>query len=150
MGIQKLNNKGMQIKLAFFAVIAVSVALIASGVWVSQWNSKYESGIMYDLKGLNKLDEVSGTAGSQQGRLSPNSPDPGSDFETNTYRGAFGIISNIYEPFRIVFGEGGMIDSITDRWGIPNYIRQALVTLIIIAFTFALVAIIFRIPGGKV
>ena len=38
-----------------------------------------------------------------------------------------------------------MIDSITERYGIPDYIRQGLVAMFIFAILFAIIAIIFRL-----
>lgn len=143
------NKKGLVFRDAFFAVIIASVAIIAIGIWVNDWNIQYGSGLTYDLGDYDELDSMSGEAQSQKGNVSVKTSFDTGDFEGTSLRGVFGVLNNIYTPFRVVFGEGGMIDSVTERWGLPNYIRQMLVTLIIISITFALVAIFFRKPGGK-
>ncbi|KKL04705.1 hypothetical protein LCGC14_2613360, partial [marine sediment metagenome] len=71
------------------------------------------------------------------------------NFEGTSLRGAFGVLNNIFTPFRVVFGNGGMIDSLIERWGLPDYIGKALLTIMIISITWALIAIFFRRPGGK-
>lgn len=141
-----MNKKGLEFKLAFFALIAVSMSVIAIGVWVNTWNENYGSGLDYDLGEFNELDEVSGEAGTQQSGITIKSTNTGEEFEGTSIRGVFGILNNIYAPFRIVFGNNGMIDSVTERFGMPDYIRQGVVTMMIIAITFALVAIFFRLP----
>lgn len=140
-----MNRKGLELKSSMFAILIVGVFAVASGIILSGWNNQYNSGLTPDLEGFNKIDIISEQTKTQQGKISTNDPDPGSDAEANTFRGVYGILANIYEPFRIVFGEGGMIDSVTDRFGIPNYIRQTLVTMMIASLTFAIAAIIFRI-----
>jgi len=148
----KMNKKGLVFQNAFMAIIVVSLAIIAVGVWVNDWNTTYSSGLTYDLGDYDKLDSMSGEASGQQGNISVKSSfaaSSGTDFEGTSLRGVFGVLNNIFAPFRVVFGDGGMIDSVTERWGLPDYIRQAFVTMIIIAITFALVAIFFRKPGDK-
>jgi len=139
------NKRAMQFQAAFFSIIAVSVAVIAAGVILADWNITYGSGIAQDLGGFNKLDDISGTAQSQKTGVTVKSSNADVNFEDSSIRGVYGVISNIYEPFRIVFGDNGMLDSVTERLGLPDYIRQALVTLMIMAITFALVKIIFRL-----
>jgi len=140
-------NKQGGIKTAFFSIVAFSMLIIAIGVWVGDWNETYGSGLTYDLGDYNKLTDASDEAGSQQGDISVKSSTAGEDFEGTSIRGVFGLLNNIYSPFRVVFGEGGMIDSVTDRFGVPNYVRQGLITIMIFAITFALVKIFFRVPG---
>jgi len=147
MGIQnlKMNKKGLELKGAFYAVIVIGLVITAVGVVVNDWNIKYNAGLTYDLQEYDKSGQISDEAGVQQGKLTPDDPDPGTDSEASTFRGVYGIISNIYSPFRTVFGDGGMLDSATERFGLPDYFRQALVTMMIIAFTTAIIAIIFRL-----
>ena len=144
-----MNKKGLVFRDAFFAIIIASMAFIAIGVWVEDWDEKYDSGLTYDLDEYDKLSEMSGTAKGQQGNISVEGSFDVADFEGTSIKGVFRILNNIYEPFRIVFGDDGMIDSITERWGLPDYVRQGLVTLMILAITFALIAILFRRQGGK-
>lgn len=146
----KTNKKALSFKLAFFAIIAVGMIIIALGTWVNEWNDDYSSGLTYDLGDYNKLDEVSEEAQSQQTRITVKSTGTGEEFESTSIRGVFGILNNIYEPFRIVFGNNGMIDSITERFGMPDYIRHGLVSMMVISITFALVAILFRLNRRNV
>jgi len=143
------DKRALQFKAAFFAIISVSVVIIASGIWVNDWNSKYNGELTYDLQGLDKLDEMSATASTQQGNMSVKSSfSDVTNFEGTSLRGVFAVINNIFVPFRVVFGQGGMLDSIVERWGLPDYIRQAIITFIIFAIIFAIIAILFRKPGG--
>lgn len=143
--MKKMNKKGLEFKLAFFAIIAMSMAIIAVGTWVNEWNADYNAGLDYDLSDFDRLDDVSDTASDQQDGVNIKSTTTGEEFEGTSIRGVFGILNNIYAPFRIVFGNNGMLDSVTERFGLPDYIRQGLVTFMIIAITFALVAIFFRL-----
>lgn len=135
----------MELKSALFAIVITSMMIVAIGVIVNGWNTRYSSGLTYDLGGYNELDAISGTAQSQQGSINPQSGEASSDFETGMFRGGYGIITNIFAPFRIVFGNNGMIDSLTERFGLPDYIRQGIVTLMIFALIFSIIAIIFRL-----
>ena len=140
-----MNKKGLQFKSAFFSIVAVSLIIIAVGIVVGDWNTTYDSGLTYDLNDLNKLDEVSTEAQTQKEGVTVKSSNTGEQFEDTSIRGVFGILNNIYEPFRVVFGDNGMLDSVTEKFGLPDYIRQAIVTMMIMAITFALVAIFFRL-----
>jgi len=144
------NNKGLVFKNAFYAIIVASVAIIALGLWIDEWNTDYGSGLTVDFDDFDKLDEISNEAIGQQGNISIKSSfTEGADFEGTSLRGVFAVLNDLYRPFRVMFGEGGMLDSLTDRWGMPDYIRQGLVTLMIMSITFAIIAIFFRKPGGK-
>jgi len=140
-----INNKqGVQFKLAFFAVVALSMVVISTGVIIEDWNTKYNSGLTYDLSDYSKLDEMSASAKGQKGNISvKSSAQDESNFEGTSIRAAFGIINTVYAPFKVVFGNGGMLDSVTERFGAPDYIRQGIVTMIFIAFTWAIVTILF-------
>ncbi len=148
-----MNKKGLVFKNAFFAIIIVSASIIATGVWIGDWNTNYNSGLTYDLQDYNKLDSMSQTAQAQKGNMSVKSSfDAGqgaTNFEGTSLRGVFGILNNIFNPFRVVFGDGGMIDSVTERWGLPDYIGEIILTLMIFSIIYALIAIFFRKPGGK-
>lgn len=145
MGLMK-DKRGLEFRSAFFAVIVMSMAIIAIGVMVDGWNESYNSGLLYDLSEYDELDTISGEAKDQQGKVNIKSTNTGEEFEGTSIRGVFGILNNIYAPFRIIFGDGGMIDSVTERFGMPDYIRQGLITMMVISITFALVAILFRLP----
>jgi hypothetical protein len=139
------NKKGLEFKLAFFAIIAMGLIVVSVGVWVDEWNDDYDSGLVYDLDEFDSIDSVSSEAGSQRESVIVKSTNTGEEFEGTSIRGVFAVLNNIYAPFRIVFGDGGMLDSVTERFGAPDYIRQALVTLMVIGITFALIAVFFRL-----
>jgi len=149
--IKKMNKKGLVFKQAMFALVAFSVLVIATGAWVSEWNSDYNSGINYDLNEYDNLNDLSSDAQAQREIIGIKSAatDSSINFEGTSIRGVFGMLSNIFENFRMVFGAGGMIDLISTRLGLPNFIGQALVTLMIMGIVFALAAIFFRLPRGS-
>jgi len=139
----------MEFKSAFFAIIITSMIVIAVGVIIGGWAIEYDSGLSSDLGDYNKLTNASNDAQSQQGRISPQSGEASSDFETETFRGGYGIITNIFQPFRVVFGDNGMIDSVTERLGLPDYVRQGIVAMMVFAITFSIVAIVFRLSRSS-
>lgn len=146
----KMNKKGLEFKLAFFALISFSMIIIAVGVILSSWNVTYDSGITTDideLNALNALDASTDEARSQQAGINPESQstEPGSRFEDRTFRGGFGIINSIFGAFNIVLGENGMIAAISQQFGIPNYIWQGILTMMTIAITMGIIAILFRL-----
>jgi len=135
----------MEFKSAFFAILIVGMIITASGIIISEWAGEYNSGISSDLEAsLNKLAETSEEAEEQKGRINPQSGEASSDFEQETFRGGYGILTNIYAPLRVAYGRGGMIDSIMERFGIPTYIWQVITAMIIFSITAAIIAIIFR------
>lgn len=142
------GKKGLQLKKAFFAVIVLSMVIIAVGVIIGEWNTEYDAGLEYDLGSYNKLTSMTNEASNQQGSLSSENPGSGSDFESETFRASYGIITKIFTPFEVVFGKEGLLAAVTNRFGLPDYVRQGIVALCVFAFIFAIVAIIFRIPGG--
>jgi hypothetical protein len=142
----KKDKRGLEIKSAFFAVVIVSIAVIAVGILLDEWGGIYNPPFNQDLQEYDRLDEMSAEASQQQGNISVKSATQGEEFEGTSIRAVFGILNNIYAPFKIVFGNNGMIDSITERFGLPDWVRQGIVTLMVIAITMALVAIFFRLP----
>lgn len=150
--INKKNKKGLIFKNALFALIIISMAIIAIGTWVGEWNVKYDSGLTYDLGDYNELDTMGEYATSTQGNMSAKSSfdtTSGGDFEGTSLRGAFSVINNIFKPFSVVFGDGGMIDSIETRWNIPNYITIGFVSIMVLAIIFAIIALFFRKAAGE-
>ena len=143
MGIQKLNKKGLQFKTTFFAVIVVSMAIIAAGTIVGEWSGKYNSGLTYDLGEYNNLDEMAQEAQTQQGRVTPDDPDPssGADFEGKMLRGAYGIIGRIFTPFVAVWN---MFESVEKRFGLPSYIAEGVIAMITFALITTLMALFLR------
>ena len=149
---KQMNKKGLKFKDAFFSVVIMGMLIVAIGVIIGKWNDDYGSGLTYDLDEYNQLDKLTSESQAQRGNISVKSSVEGSDgnFEGTSLRGVFGVLNNIYAPFRIVFGDGGMIDSVTERFGLPDYIRQGLITMMIMAITFALILIFFRRSGSSV
>lgn len=148
-----MNKKGFEFKGGIFALIVVSMLIYGVGVWIGSWSPHYDSNITYDLGEYNELDTLSSYATSTKGDLPAKSSfdtTGGGDFEGTSLRGSFSIINNIFTPFNVLLGEGGMIDSIEDRWHIPNYITIGIVSMIIIAIIFAIIALFFRRESGKV
>ena len=145
-----LNNKrGLVFRNAFYAIVIVGMLIYAAGGIITEWSGDYDSGIVYDLNDLDKSGEMSNIVQDNQGSITPQSSESGTDAESSTFKAVFGIITNIFKPFRLVFGDGGMIDSIGERFNIENYYLSIIVTMMGAAVIFAIIAVIFRIPGGK-
>jgi len=140
------DKRGLELKKAFFSLVAISMVIIAIGVIIGDWNSHYDSGLTYDLESdYNKMSGISGEAEAQRGNISASSassPESG-DFEGTSIRAVFGILNTIYTPFKVVFGNNGMLDAVTERFGLPDYIRQGFVSIMVFAVTFALITIFF-------
>ena len=142
------DKKGLEFKSALYSLIVMSMMIIGIGVWIGDWNEKYDSGLTYDLGEYERLDELSSYASGTKEDISVRGTvDTASgDFEGTSLRGAFAIINNIFQPFRVVFGQGGLIDSIEDRWGIPNYITMGFVSIAVLGIIFSIIALFFRRP----
>jgi len=144
-----MNKKGFQFKNAFFSLVVVTMSVIAIGVIMGEWNFKYNTGTTSDLGVFDVSGNLQNQSGGFQTKLSSGDPDPNEDSETSTYRGVYGILGNIYSTFNLAFGEDGMIDSLTKRFGLPDYVRQGIVTLIFAAIAFSLMAVIFRLARSS-
>ena len=145
------DKKGFEFKKGLFALIIISMSIYGIGIWVNEWNTKYDAGLTYDLYEYNELDTLSEYATSTKSDLATKSSfdtTSGGDFEGTSLRGSFSVINNIFTPFNVVFGEGGMIDSIEDRWNIPNYIVIGIISMMILAIIFAIIALFFRKGDG--
>ena len=144
MGIQiMMDKRGVQLKSSFFAVIVVSMVIIAVGIIIGEWDTKYQSGLNYDLSEYEDLSTFSGEAQTQKGQITPQDADPGTgDFEGQTFRGAYGILGRIFLPFNSIFN---MLESIETRFGLPSYVMEGVLTLMFFSLIFGLVAIIFRL-----
>jgi len=138
------NKKGLQFKSSFFALLIVSMVITGVGIWIADWNTHYDAGLANDLGEFSKTNTLSGEAQSQKEGISPQSA-PGANFEDVTFTGSFGIINSLHESFSIVFGEGGLIDSAAERFGIEDYVTVTLIAMMVIAITFSIIAIIFRL-----
>lgn len=134
----------MEFKSTFIAILIFSMIMIAASLIVSEWADVYSSGITPDLQEFDKSSTVIGQAETQKGKINPQSGEASSDFETETFRGGYGILTNIFSPLRTIYGEGGMIDAIGTRFGLPTWLIQIVSAAIIIAIIFTLLAIIFR------
>jgi len=141
------GKKGLVFKNALFALIVIGMVIYGIGVWIGEWNTKYNSGLTYDLGNYNQLDTLSDYATSTKGNISTQSSfdtTSGGDFEGTSIRGSFSIINNIFTPFNVLFGSGGMLSSIQDRWNIPSYIMIGIISMMVLAIVFALIALFFR------
>jgi len=138
-----MNKKGVQIKSALFAVVIISMAIIAIGVWGQGWSDNYGSGITYDLDEYQDLRSLSGEAEEERGKITPTDPDPGAgDFEGKIFRGGYGILGSLFSPFTSFFN---MIESLEDRFGLPSYIAEGILTLMFFALISAIITVIFRL-----
>lgn len=138
------NKNGLVFKNALFALVAISMAIIAIGIWIDDWNTQYNSGLTYDLGNYSKLDEMSTYASSSQGNLSTKTSLDTGDFEGTTLKGVYAILNNFFTPFDVVFGNGGLLYSIQDRWKIPSYITITIITLFTMAIILAIIAILTK------
>lgn len=145
MGFQNMNKKGLEFKLALFAIIGLSMIITAVGILVGAWSSHYNANLANNLDEYDVSDDSSQTARDQRAGISPQSSDPGSDFEARSFRGGFGIINSIFNAFDVVLGRDGLLGSITQRFGVPDYIRQGILAMMTIAITMGIIAIIFRL-----
>jgi len=136
----------MEFKLTIFAIIIFSLVIISAGVIINEQATKYSSSASSDLADdFNKLDDISGSAETWQGNINPQSGEASSDYESETFRGGYGIITSIFAPLRVVFGSDGIIQSAGERFGIPTYVIKTLIVMFSIAITFGIVAIVFRL-----
>ena len=145
------DKRGLEFKKALFALIIIGMAIYGIGIWVGEWSDNYSSGITYDLGDYDKSDTLSSYATSTQGNLSTKSSfdtTSAGDFEGTSIRGAFSIVNDIFTPFNVLFGSGGMLSSIQDRWNIPDYIMIGIISMMILAIVFALIALFFRKAEG--
>lgn len=141
---KNIGKKGLELKTTLFALVCMGMLFIAVGVMVDQMGEEYNSGVTSDLGGYSKADELLTEAEKQKGGISPQSPETSTDFETTTYRGSYGIITNIFTAARLVFGATGLIQSLAQEFGVPSYIIVGLITMFIFAVIFAIVSIVFR------
>ena len=141
-----MNKKGLQLKNAFFAVIAVSMFIIAVGVVVGEWGKQdiYNSEITYDLsEDYNKLDTMADEANVQKGKVTPQDPDPGTgDFEGKMFSGGYGILGRMFTPFNAV---RNMFNSVEQKFDLPDYVGEGVMALMVFALIFSIIAIIFRL-----
>lgn len=138
------DKKGLQFRNAFFAIIILGVIVVAMGNIIAEWSYFYDSGITWNLGGFDQSSGVYDTVGIYLNSTNPDSPEIGSDYQSNIYQAAYGIITNLISPFAMVFGENGMLYSIATLFHIPNYIIIAIVSMMLIALIFAFISIIFK------
>jgi hypothetical protein len=150
MGIETIklikDKRGIVIKNAFYAVLIFSALIIASGVIIVDWYNQYGVNTPGSLEEYNTLQTVYGDIQSQEEKITPNDPSSGDlSFESNTYRGVYGILTSVLTSFKLVTAEGGMIDSISNRFGIPSYVSQLIIAMILISLITGIAAVIFRL-----
>lgn len=141
-----MNKKGLQIKSMFFAVIVMSMVILAVGSILIDWDSVYSSGVSYDLDDdYDALDEFAGEARTMRGNITPKDADPGTgDFEGKIFSGGYGILGRLFSPFNTVWS---MFESIEQRFGFADqaYIRKGVLAMMFIAIVTTIIAIIFRL-----
>ena len=145
MGFQGMNKRGADLKSAFFSVISFSLIVISIMLLTNGLNSHYRTNDDINISQYERLDDISSTATQQQGRISPDDPDPGQDAESSTFRAVFGILTNVFAPFNTVFGSDGILEVVRERFGLPAYVVQGIVAMMIISLIFTLIFIIFRL-----
>lgn len=137
------NKRGQTIKMAMFAVVVTSMVVIAIGIIGQGWSDNYNSGVTYDLQEYEDLDSLSEEAQEQRGKITPTDPDPGSgDFEGKIFRGGYGILGSIFQPFTATFN---MLESIEDRFSLPSYLIEGILTLMFFSLIVAIISVIFRL-----
>ena len=143
MGFSRMNNKGLTVRSMFFAAVVASCIIIAAGVLMGNWGEKYSSGITYDLGEYSNLEGYSEQAQIQKNKIAPSDADPGAgvDFESKMFRGAYGIIGGIFSPLTNVFN---MVNSITNRYGIPSYVTTTILSLMFFAVITLIISSLLR------
>jgi hypothetical protein len=142
--IKRMNKKGLQFRNAFFSIIIIGMVVYAITAILGGWNEHYDAGLSVDLSSFNKGSEVSATVEGYEGKVSPEDPNTNTDFQSNTLQAVYGIITNLVAPFRVVFGQDGMLDSIASMANIPDAYITPIMTMMILSIVFAIVAIIFK------
>jgi len=136
------DKRGVQMKNALFAVVVVSIVILATGVIMGEWNGAYNSGITYDLEDLQDVEGMADTSYDYSQRISPTDDDTGKgDFEGKMFRGGYGILGTIFSPFTPTIN---IIKSVGARFGIPTYLIKGIISLVLISLTIMVIAIIFR------
>ena len=141
----KMNKKGLELKSGIFALIAFSFMMFAAGTITSEWNTIYGSNSNANTGDLDRLENVSSLTSDWRGQITPNDVESGDDAEASTFRGVYGVLVGSFRSFDIVLGSDGIIDSLFERYALPNYLKRMLITLVLVGITFALTAIIFRL-----
>lgn len=147
--LMKMNKKGLEFKAGMFAIVAVSMLVLAFGVIISRQADRYGTSAVSEIGAYDKLSEISGTAEGYESSLTPEDPQPGDDPETSTFSGVYGIITGVFGAIDIVVGDDGMIDSLIVQFGLPTWVRQGIISMIFIAVAFSIVAVIFRLSRSS-
>lgn len=144
-----MNKKGLQLNALFTAIVLASMVIIAVGVIIGDMNEQYGSGVDYDLEtDFNKLNETVGHSDNLRGLIT--NEDIGTqsgDTESNLFLGGYNSILQVLNPFDDI---NNMLESLEKRFGLPDYVGQGLLALLILGIVFAIIAIIFRTGGSTV
>ncbi len=143
------DKKGLMLKNLFFAIVFISMSILAIQAWTSDWSTKYNSGINSELEKYEKMDYMTDQANRMSGNMSGQDPGTSGDFEGTILRSVFGIINNIFKPIEIVFGKNGWINSVATELGLPSYVSQGIITLIIFSLIFSIIAILFKLTRSS-
>jgi len=139
------SKRSVEFRSAFFAIVAVSLVAISVGNILTNMSSDYNVDIPYDLQPFDSLEEMQSTSQTQVESITVKSSVSGENFEGTILKGVASTLNTIFLPFNIVFGNNGMLDIISDRFGIPSYIPTAIGILMFFGITFTLIAIFFKL-----
>jgi len=143
--MNKMNKKGFAFKNGMFALVAVSILVVAFATIVSEQSSYYNTNATTSVEQYNRLSSISNTSGTYRSQLTPEDAEPGSDAEASTFRGVYGIMAGMFGVFDVLLGSDGMLNSLVVQFGLPDYIRQGIITFVLIAIAMSLAAVIFRL-----
>lgn len=135
----------MEFKQVLWAVTIFGMVIIAMSVMVDQTSLRYGKSINNDLTDLDKSSDAKYYANQSSGRINPQSGEASSDYEAETFRGAYGIITNIFSSLRMIYGDDGVFQNLADKFEVPSYILTGIITMFVFAIIFAIIAIVFRL-----
>lgn len=138
-----MNKKGATLKGIFFAVVIVSIIVLAVNDIAGEWSSHYSSGLFESLNEYQDLDSYSDEAQTQKGKITPTDADPGTgDYEGKLLRGGYGTIGRIFLPLSSVWA---MLESVENRFGLPSYVGEGILTLMFFSIIATIIAILFKL-----
>lgn len=133
----------MEFNKVFISLTIVSMVIIGIGLTLGEWNTIYNSGITYDLTEYNKLDNLTVEASTQKDKVVPQDDSIGTgDYEGKILSGAYGLLGRIFSPFTLAFN---MLESLENRFSLPSFIAEGLISILIFSMIYALIAIIFKL-----
>ena len=144
-GFRKFDKaRSLEFSSVLFSVMVIGVVVFAIGTWISSFNTMYNKNIAYDLNKLNKLEDMNSYSQQYVQGLTVKDSVSGEDFRGVVMKGAFGILNTIFLPFDLIIGRKGLVATISDKFGIPEYIEYAFFTMLLMAIIFSLIRIFFK------